>query len=214
MRNTLTVMVALLLASSGMEVASTPTAGQILSRVQQSYQAIDDYVADVQVTTDIPSFDIPSRSFTVYVKRPDKVKIESDSLVVIPRDVLLLGNIEGHLAKAGRVILNGVTRRKGQIIYCLKFFPNDPDRRDRVLLWVDAERYTLSRTELWGGPNRLLTVYWTHTFVNGRYWMPAEVRCEISGGMLGAGDPGTVTVSFSGYRINTGLSDELFGAQE
>ncbi len=47
-----------------------------------------------------------------------------------------------------------------------------------------------------------------------RYWMPTEVRCEISGGMLGAGRPGTVTVSFSGYRINTGLSDELFGAQE
>ncbi len=214
MRNTLTVMVALLLAASGVEGVSTPTAGQILSRVQHSYQAIDDYVAKVQVVTDIPSFEVPPRSFTVYVKRPDKVKIESDSLVVIPRDVLLLGNIEGHLAEAGRVILNGVTRRQGRTIYCLKFFPNDPDRRDRVLLWVDAERYTLSRTELWAGLNRLLTVYWEHTHVDDRYWLPTQVRCEISGGILGAGRPGTVTVSFSGYRINTGLSDELFGAQE
>ncbi len=214
MRSTLTVIVALLLTASGVEGVSTPTAGQILSRVQQSYRGIKDYVAKVQVITDIPSFDIPPRSFTVYVKRPDKVKIESDSLVVIPKDVLLLGNIEGHLAKAGRVILNGVTRRQGRMIYCLKFFPNDPDRRDRVLLWIDAERYTLSRTELWAGLNRLLTVYWEHTHVDDRYWMPAQVRCEISGGILGASRPGTVTVSFSGYRINTGLSDELFGAQE
>ena len=214
MRNTITVILALVLASGGIGGASTPGPQQILNRLQQSYQAIDDYVADIQVVTDIPSFEVPPRSFTVYVKRPDKVKIESDSLVVIPRDVLLLGNIEGHLAKAGRVILNGVTRRQGRIIYCLKFFPNDPDRRDRVLLWIDGERYTLSRTELWAGPNRLLTVYWEHTRVDDRYWMPTQVRCEISGGILGAGDPGTVTVSFSGYRINTGLSDELFGAQE
>jgi len=214
MRNTLTLMAALLLAASGVEGVGTPTAGQILSRAQQSYRAIDDYVADIKVVTDIPSFEVPPRSFTVYVKRPDKVKIESDSLVVIPKDVLLLGNIEGHLAKAGRIILNGVTRRQGRTIYCLKFFPNDPDRRDRVLLWIDAERYTLSRTELWAGLNRLLTVYWEHTHVDDRYWLPAQVRCEISGGILGAGRPGTVTVSFSGYRINTGLSDELFGAQE
>ena len=214
MRNTLTLMVALLLAAGAVAGVSTPTASQILSRVQQSYQAIDDYVAELKVITDIPSFEVPPRSFTVYVKRPDKVKIESDSLVVIPKDVLLLGNIEGHLAKAGRVILNGVTRRQGRTIYCLKFFPNDPDRRDRVLLWVDAERYTLSRTELWAGLNRLLTVYWEHTHVDDKYWLPTQVRCEISGGILGAGDPGTVTVSFSGYRINTGLSDELFGAQE
>ena len=214
MRNTLTVMLALILASGGIAGASTPTAGQILSHVQQSYQAIDDYVADVRVITDIAHFEVPPRSFTVYVKRPDKVNIESDSLVVIPKDVLLLGNIEGHLAKAGRIILNGVTHRQRRKIYCLKFFPNDPDRRDRVLLWVDAERYTLSRTELWAGLNRLLTVYWEHTHVDDKYWLPTEVKCEISGGILGAGRPGTVTVSFSGYRINTGLSDELFGAQE
>jgi len=214
MRSTVTMMVALLVAASGVEGVSTPTARQILSRVQQSYQAIDDYVADIQVVTDIPGFAIPPRSFTVYVKQPDKVKIESDSLVVIPKDALLLGNIEGHLAEAGRVILNGVTRRQGRTIYCLKFFPNDSGRRDRVLLWIDAERYTLSRTELWTGPNRLLTVYWEHTHVNDRYWMPAQVRCEISGGILGGSRPGTVTVSFSGYRINTGLSDELFDRQE
>ena len=214
MRNTLTVMVALLLAAGGIAGASTPGPQQILNRMQQSYQAIDDYVAEIKVITDIPSFEVPPRSFTVYVKRPDKVKIESDSLVVIPKDVLLLGNIEGHLAKAGRVILNGVTRRQGRTTYCLKFLPNDPDRRDRVLLWVNAERYTLSRTELWTGLNRILTVYWEHTHVDDKYWLPTQVRCEISGGVLGAGDPGTVTVSFSGYRINTGLSDELFGAQE
>ena len=214
MRNTLTVMLTLILAFVGIGGASTPGPQQILERVQQAYQAINDYVADVQVNTDIPDFKLPSRSFTVYVKRPDKVKIESESLVVIPKDVLLLGDIEGHLAKAGRIILNGATRRQGRMIYCLKFFPNDPDRRDRVLLWIDAERYTLSRTELWAGPNRLLTVYWWHTRVDDKYWMPTQVRCEISGGMLGGGRPGTVTVSFSGYRINTGLSDELFGAQE
>ncbi len=214
MRSTLTVTVALLLAASGLQGASTLGPQQILNRLQQSYQAIEDYVAKVQVVTDIPSFEVPPRSFTVYVKRPDKVNIESESLVVIPKDVLLLGNIEGHLAKAGRVILNGVTRRQGRKIYCLKFFPNDPDRRDRVLLWIDGTRYTLSRTELWAGLNRLLTVYWEHTHVDDKYWMPTQVRCEISGGILGGGRPGTVTVSFSGYRINTGLSDELFGAQE
>jgi len=214
MRSTVTVILALFLASGGIAGASALGPRQILNRMQQSYQAIDDYIADIQVITNIPGFAIPPRRFTVYVKQPDKVKIESDSLVVIPKDALLLGNIEGHLAKAGRVILNGVTRHQGRTIYCLKFFPNDSNRRDRVLLWIDGRRYTLSRTELWAGPNRLLTVYWEYTRVDDKYWMPTEVKCEISGGSLGDGRPGTVTVSFSRYRINVGLSDELFGAQE
>ncbi len=135
MRSTVTVILALFLASGGITGAGTLRPQQILNHMQQSYQAIDDYVADIQVITDIPSFAIPPRSFTVYVKRPDKVKIESDSLVFVPKDVLLLGNIEGHLAEAGRVILNGVTRRQGRTIYCLKFFPNDSNRRDRAMGW-------------------------------------------------------------------------------
>jgi len=93
MRNTITVMLALILAWGGIAEADALGPQEILSRMQQSYQTIDDYVADVQIITDIPNLELPSRSFTVYVKRPDKVKIESEGLVVIPKDVLLLGNI-------------------------------------------------------------------------------------------------------------------------
>ena len=187
---------------------------ETLAQVQRQYEGVKDYTGRVHVAADIPDIELPARDFTVYVKRPDKVKIESTGLVILPRDVLLLGNLEGHLADSARVTANGATREGGRLIRCLKLFPQDTASRERVLLWVDVARRTLVRSELWAGANRLLAVYWQYVKVNDCFWMPAEVKCEISGGILGRAGPGTVTVTFADYRVNTGLSDELFDGEE
>ncbi len=194
--------------------AADPPPAEILERALELHDEVEDYTVQTRVVTDLPGFDMPERSFTVYVKRPDKVKIESTSLVVLPRDVLLLGNLKKHMTEAGQVITVGVRRDGPRPVYCLKFMPANMARRHRLLLWVTGERWTLTRSEVWAGMNRLLTVYWQYVKVNDRFWMPAEVKCEISGGILGREGPGTVTVTFTDYEINTGLSDELFDGEE
>ena len=207
-----------LMAAGVMLLAAIPlaagTPGEILAQVQRQYDGVADYTARVHVAADIPDLDLPARDFTVYVKRPDKVKIESTGLVILPRDVLLLGDLEGHLAESARVTVNGTTREGGRQICCLKLFPQDAASRDRVLLWVDVQRHTLVRSELWAGANRLLAVYWKHVRVNDEFWLPAEVKCEISGGILGEARPGSITVTFADYQVNTGLSDALFTDRE
>jgi hypothetical protein len=194
-------------------VGAAPTAQEVLSRVQAAYKDVKDYTAQVKLATDIPDLAIPDRTFKVYVKRPDKVKIESDRLIVVPKDALLVGNLEGHLAEAGRLVLVGVNRQEPRPRYCIKVFPEQAEERDRLLLWIEGERWTLAKSEIWAGPNRLLTVYWKHVKVGDKFWMPREVRCEVSGGVLGGSRPGTITITFTDYQVNRGLSDAIFAKE-
>ncbi len=214
MRTITPAIIALCLIATGPTAAEDLAPREVLARTLALHDGVQDYTAHVRVTTDIPDFDIPVREFTVYIKRPDKVKIESTGLVIVPKDVLLLGDLKRHLAEAGQVTLAGVNREGSRPLYCLKITPEMAAKRDRLLLWVEDERWTLTKTELWGGANRYLTVYWKHVQVNERFWMPAEVKCEISGGVLRGARPGTITVTFTDYRVNTGLSDELFESKD
>ena len=212
MPRVLSVILAVVLAAAAPATGAALTSREVLRKAQAAYQGVRDYTARVTLTTDIPGLELPVRNFTVYVKRPDLVKVESDHLVVVPKDVLLFGNLEGELARSGRVSLAGVGREGSQRIYCLKIRPEQAAQRERALLWVEGEHWTLVRSEVWSGGNRLLTVYWKHLKVNGKFWLPGEVSCDVSGGALGGSKPGHLTVTFSDYRVNSGLSDDLFRA--
>ena len=200
-----------------------PSAQQILRNVMDLHRGVTDYIADVGVATDIPGLNLPASRMTVYVKPPDKVHVESRSIAIIPRDALLLGNLRRHLAESSRVVLAGTNLGASPPVYCLKIMPKEDANRGRLLLWVVANIWTLTKSELWAGPNKLATLSWQYARINEQFWMPARLVCrlgsgalpQLSGGALTLPelDGGVVTITFSNYRINTGLTDEFFAAR-
>ena len=192
--------------------AATPSGMEIVTKALQSQAGVQDYVATVSVTVEAPNVQIPKRTMTVYYKAPDKLHVESEGLVVLPRDALLMGNLSKHVQEDTDATLIGQGTLKGRPVYCAKLTPKEEqDNQRRVLCWIDAERYLLMKSEMWHGSTKALTITLTHTQQGGKYWMPTSIACRIPGGVLGdAAEPASITVSFSDYQVNTGLADSIF----
>jgi hypothetical protein len=85
----------------------------------------------------------------------------------------------------------------------------------KILVWIWGDTWTVKRTEMWAGTTRMMSADWTYSKVKG-FYMPSLIRTEFVGGRMGGGSgggKGTVQLTFSGWKINTGLSDKLFANQ-
>jgi len=182
----------------------------ILTKCAGVYDGVRDYTCRVTVATNFPNVRMPTRTFTVYFKQPDKVKVESGGqLVMVPKDVLLFGDVHRHVRDNSKPVLAGQSTRNGRPVYFLKILPKDGRDPERALVWVWGDTWTLKRTEMWRGDHRVLAADWTHMAVGG-FTMPKHVSCAVTGGRLAREGKGTVVVDFASWKINSGLSDSIF----
>ncbi len=186
------------------------TAREILDETLSLQDQVQDYTARCTLTADIPGLDLPPRHFTVYFKRPGKLKIESRDLVVVPREALTLGDLRRHLEEDTVVSLVGVGTIAEKPLYCIKLKPVESQDSGRVLVWIRGDNWTPTRTEIWAGQTRLVQIEWTFARIADQYWMPTSIVCRIPSGLLGDQGPGTVKLLWQDYQVNTGLSDTIF----
>jgi len=191
--------------------ASALTPMEMVQRALNQTSQVQDYSATVYVSIEAPNVNMPRRSVKVYYKRPDKVHVESEGIVVIPRDALMMGNLAMHLNDfaSASFVAEGVL--SGRPVWCIKLAPRDTGAGDgRVLLWIDTERYLLLKSEIWRGGKRQLSVRFNHRQVSGR-WMPRTINTSVAKGALaGREGPAQIDLEFVGYRVNTGLPDSIF----
>ena len=194
---------------------AAPTANEILRRALDLSAGVQDYTAQVHVRTNFMGSPNEIPSFTVYFKRPDKVSIKSRSLVIVPRDAFTFGNLSRRIEEGAEISLVGTKTVNGVLQYTLKIKPKDPAEQGRVLVTIDGTRWTMQRTEVVEGQQTHLTLDWQHTLVSGRYWMPSVITCRAPTAHRTDGGKGAeATITFSGYQVNTGLSDSLFKATD
>ncbi|MGD9518584.1 MAG: outer membrane lipoprotein carrier protein LolA [Armatimonadota bacterium] len=212
-RATIAAFAVAVLALMTMPVCWAITGQEILGKSAALYQGVRDYTCRVTVQTDFPKVRMPTRTFTVYFKKPDKVRVESGGqLVMVPRDILLFGNFERHLKDEAKIVLAGTNTRAGRKLYFLKVLPRERGAPDRVLLWIWGDTWTIKRSEIWRRDAKILTADWEHKAC-GRYLMPLRVVCKVTGGRMAEKGSGTIKVDFAGWKVNSGLADSLF-AQE
>lgn len=192
---------------------AAPAPMDILSRAMTLHRGVKDYIAQVAITTDIPDVDIPNRTATVYVKPPDKTHVESrGGFVLIPKRALLFGDLLRDIEQEAEVTLAGTRTEADGPIYCVKVIPKEegpPGAAPRVLTWINGSRWTMERVQVWEGKTMVMEARFTYRQTQG-FWMPTQVVCTIPGTTVGGTKPGHVTVTFSDYRINTGLTDAFF----
>ena len=184
--------------------AMTPM--ELVRGAMQVQGQVRDYTATVTVSIEAPNLQIPSRTIKVYYKQPDKLHVESQGLVIIPRDALLMGNLASHLEDNTLASLVGTGTLNGRPVTCVKLTPLDAGPgTGRILLWIDTDRFLLVKTEVWDVAGKVMTITFTHTLAQERYWMPRSIVCDLSARMLdSAGETARATVTFANYRINTG----------
>ena len=193
---------------------AAPSPTDILKKILSRHKGIKDYIATVEVDTDIPDVNIPHRKATVYVKPPDKIHVDASGAVIIPRRALMFGDIGKDIKDKAKVVLAGSKTEGGKTTYCLKIIPTEKadgpaGGEGRVLLWVNDKRWTVDRVHVYVGGNLVAKVEYTYKYIQ-KFWMPTKVACALPRGAMGSDKPGNVCITFSDYRINTGLTDEFF----
>ncbi|MBD3292883.1 MAG: outer membrane lipoprotein-sorting protein [Armatimonadia bacterium] len=191
--------------------AGAATAMEMVEDALRATEQVEDYTATLKVAIEAPNINIPRRTVKVFFKRPDRVHLESNGLAVIPRDALLMGNLATHIKNYATASFVADGEISGRPVKCIKLSPREQrDGKGRVLVWIDKEHSLLLKSEIWRSGKRQLSVRFHHSQV-GEYWMPAYIITDVAEGAMGDNRGGAhIQMQFTDYRINTGLSDEIF----
>ncbi len=210
-------------AAAAVARGGDPGGETILRNVEARLAAVHDYTVTLDVVADIERLNVPPMHATMYFKQPDKVHIDAEGFAMLPREGLQ-PNVGKLLAKytaagVGKDTLDGVPVRKVMLqAKSDRSFPRS------LTVYVNTARWTTERIVTSGAADRLATISFNYVQVEG-VWLPGGMTAafalaapDSTGIDLPAGPlrpqqkprNGTVTVRYSDYRLNTGLSDDIF----
>jgi hypothetical protein len=201
---------------------------EILDGVKEAFKKIEDYEVDIRVKIDVEFLKVPDSEAKLYFKQPNKIHVESEKFALLPRqglDFSPLGLISGKytaLYEQEDTIRNIPTS-------VVKIIPlgNDGD----IILstfWVDQTRNLIIRMESTKKPTGTFTIDFTYKISDDYYELPSQMeftftvdRMMFPRGMDGQSDDddsndksdnttGKVYISYTNYKVNQGLPDELF----
>jgi hypothetical protein len=136
----------LMLLAQGAQ-SQQPDPYEILDRIAQRLEKIDDYRVDLRLELDVDFINMPAKHAVMYYKKPSKVWVESDEFLLLPkrgfdfsiRDLL---NEDYSAVYAGREDLQGRSH------YLIKVIPTG--RRSELVLanlWISVEGNQLFKME-------------------------------------------------------------------
>jgi len=214
----LAVLAAALLAASA---AAAPPAKEILRRALDLHEGIQDYTAQVQAQVRAPEgADLQGEDavqtirFKVLFKRPDKVKIEANRPVVMPKQLFVFGNLGTLIAQKSTVTLIGEKTQNGVPIYALKVAGAGANQQGNILFWVNGGNWTVQRMAIpvpQAGNDFELNVVWTYAQVDD-FLVPQRIAVTLPQSMFGQGAKGNgeASLTMTDWKINVGLKDSQF----
>jgi len=206
------------------------TGRQILEQCARNYDDVKDYTVDLSADVNMERLRMPQMKATLYFKSPDKLYFESPGFAMLPREGF--GLPVTTLLKRYDATLIGEETLEGAATYKIHLVAKDPAAiSQQMFLWVSKDHFTIARTETVPYQGRSVAMKFSYRLEEGKFWLPDTMSVELKvppvdsldtggeGQMPGAQQfrgmrrplrNGTITVVYSNYRINTGLSDEFF----
>jgi len=200
-----------------------PSGETILRNVDARLASVRDYTVTLDVVADIERLNVPPMHATMYFKQPDKVHLDAEGFAMLPREGLqpvfskLL--VRFSVASVGKDTVGGMPVRRVVLEpRSERTFPR------KLTIDVNTERWTPERIVTAGSGDRVATITFAYVQVEG-VWLPSEMKAAFSVATPDSAEPdmpagpmrpsqaprkGTVTVTFSNYRVNSGLSDDIF----
>jgi outer membrane lipoprotein-sorting protein len=218
---------ALALSAYGQKVKPAESAGeQILRKMEQNYAGIEDYTVTLHVAVDLDRLKVPPTDVTMYFKQPDKFHYRTSGFVMLPRQMTAMNFARLHEKFTAEPDVRADTI-DGLPVSVLTLLPKD-DRTHlrRIQIAVDKTRWTPSSLRMPLLDGRLMNARMEHQQVAGR-WLPKEIKVTFQMAQGDSSVPnlfeqitptrrtqpardGSVSISYSDYRINTGLNDSVF----
>lgn len=215
--------------SSGIS-QSSPEALELIRAVNTRFNKVKDYTADAQIDTRISFLNILPQRATVYYKKPDKFRLKSKGIAVLPKQDFgslfqLTSDEKSFVAYAtGQEVI------RQRPVTAVNVIPV-ADTGDLVLakIWIDKERSLVMRSQLTTRANGTLLIDYefgpyadyalpdrtTFTIEVKKFKIPRAVSADInakSKQVPPGKEPktGQIEIRFSNYVLNKGLSDAVF----
>lgn len=204
----------------------------LIGAVKAKLESVANYKATGNMSIDAAFIKAPPSSITAYYKKPDRFAIKKqDGLSILPKGGIninlasLLGGDNMTAVSAGNSVVNG------QPVKIIKLLPLD-ENSDVVLstLYISEKAKLVHRAQVttrnngsyemnlqygkyagWGLPDKVV-----FTFNTKEYKLPKGIAMEYDKGNSGKPQKntdrkGTVTINYTGYAINKGVDDKVFG---
>jgi hypothetical protein len=228
MRRFVSFVIALVLAVCVSAGPPDPSGEEILAKVEALYTSIDDYTVTLDIDAHLERLTVPPMHVTLYFKKPDKVHIVSEGFAMLPRE-----GMGFDFGKLRAVYMAESVRRDtlaGRPVYAVGLRPRDKKRRDRTAtLFVQPDRWTPERLVVEREGTRLITADFRHERIQER-WLPALLTVTLAPAPADSADfpldksavvsrrpvppSGSVIITYTDYKINSGLPDSLFEQKE
>ena len=211
-----------LLLSTG-RIQAQEEASRYLDPIEKKYSGLNDYIVDVNVHFDIEALKAPDLQAKLYYKAPDKMKVESKRIFFFPQEG---GYFNPSLFKKKDFDIRLVERLiyDGRKAVRLKLTPIDTDTFNKgFVLTIDTDRSLIREIKISPSEGREVKAALDYGRF-GNFELPARIDLELD---IPSEDPsgvkeftqfgqktkrvtGKVEITYSNYRINVGLGDDIF----
>ena len=215
-----------LFAAIGELSAQKISAEKILQNVKAQFDAVQDYTVVLDIKPDIERFKANEMRLTLFFKQPNKIHIESKNFVMIPKQLFEI-NPSDLLAKFDPFLM-GKEQFNGMETYKLRLISKPEKKRPAVesYVWIDAARWVVVHFEATPMEGQLITIDIDYLTVDGKYTLPKTMNAKLdfqqntdslaekiySPNRIPR--KGNVELRYSDYKVNQGLSDEIFEKKE
>jgi outer membrane lipoprotein-sorting protein len=225
----------LLSIATGQKKSQESAGSLILQNVARGNDAVQDFVATIEAKVDMDRLRVPKMNATLYFKKPDKIHFDSPGFAMLPREGVVL-NVGTLRARYDAAIV-GEETVEGKKLTKLQLTGKEQNIRPRQLLvWVDQTLWTVAKMESTPYQGRFLRLEFTYATQSGGYVLPQTLKASFEAtGRDSTQRPldidmpaasqldelrqrvprsGSITVKYLQYKINVGLSDEIFEKKE
>jgi hypothetical protein len=209
--------------------AGGQTGQETLRKVVDRFSAVRDYTVTLDIVADMERLHVPPMHVTLSYKHPDRFHFDSEGFALLPRDGMAL-NPAKFLSRY-TVLASGPDSLKGRLCTRITLQPNaEKDKLRIVFLTIDPIRFTIEQIETPLFDGRTMTAVFEYDLHSG-HWMPSQANVTFAASEKDTAEvephdqtspiqtprlprTGTVSIRYSGYRINIGLPEEVFEKNE
>jgi outer membrane lipoprotein-sorting protein len=210
------------LFSPGLLQAQEDTA-RILDALQKKYSGLKDYTVDVNVHFDVEGFKAPDMQAKLYFKPPDRMKIESKRIFFLPKEGGTFNPFMFNKEDFEVKFLERLTY-EGRNVVKLKLTPKKRKLNAQdFILTVDKDRNLIremNTSSFDGREVKALIEYGNfgdfdlptriELHLNVQFSESMEIRDFGPSAQPAKRVTGRVDITYSNYRVNSGLSDQIF----
>lgn len=193
-----------------------------LKNVTEKFLKITDYTVDVRVHLDMESVKAPDMSAKIYYKSPDKVRVDSKGTFLLPKEV---GVFNPRTFNSDEYNLNvlDTLQYDGDPAVRLSLSSKKESFRGRdIILTIDKSEWLIKDISIEPVAGSLMDAKIKYGNFSG-FELPIEIDVNLNlpkadssqdysnpNRRFRGGMSGSVTIYYSNYRVNSGLSDSLF----